>query len=131
MKDEIKQQRLAKLLGIEYVPPVKETPAAKVARENISREAESVIAYLDAPQAFSKRPCRVCKQVFAVNRANISCCSDTCRTELLSDIYGLDIDLSLRTPEDRWNPRTGGHEPLLVVQPILASLPVQDQTETA
>lgn len=111
MRAEKKAERLAALFGLEAPkPPTKqETERAT----NVSREAEATIAYFTAPTGFTNRLCRICEREFAVNRANISCCSDTCRRELLAELGISDWDPTLRTVEDRWNSRTGGPEPLV------------------
>ena len=80
------------------------------------------IAYMSEPKGFTQRPCRGCGKTFAVNRANISCCSDICRMDVLSNDYGLDLDITARTPAERWSVRTGGREPLTIEPPILELL---------
>ena len=130
MRDEIKAARLAALFGLpEEVVPKKPTAAQQEARDDVSREAEAAIAYLTTPTGFVQRECRNCGHIFAVNRANISLCSDSCREHYLLSVYGLEVDLKARTPQERWAQNTGGPEPLIVAPPTLAVLPVPDQQQ--
>lgn len=122
MKDETRKRKLAELLGIPYEPPKPPDPKEELRKETVSREAEAVVLYMEDPAKFITRLCRVCHQPFGVNRASISCCSDRCRQDLLSETYGLDVDLSLRTPQERWTHNTGGREPLIVPPPVIKLL---------
>lgn len=110
MKESIKQARLAALLGLEA--PKEPTRTEREHAIQVSREAEAVIMYATTPQGFKERDCKTCGHRFAVNRASIAFCSDLCRREHLGSL-GIDWDPN-RTPEDRWNFRTGGLEPLVV-----------------
>lgn len=130
MKDSIKAQRLAALLGLE-VPREPTKEERRTANFN-SREAEAAILYREHPDGFKRVLCRVCHKSFAVNRTAISCCSDECRKAHLQDTFGLIWDPTGRTPEDRWRPDTGGVEPLLVppvVLEILDSLALPDEEQ--
>jgi len=122
MKDEIKQARLAALLGLTEHIPVPKTPLEKEREVAISREIESVISYLHEPKGFVQVDCKLCHRTFAVNRGNISLCSDHCRVSYLSEVFGIDVDYTARTPEDRWSQSTGGREPLIVPPIALAIL---------
>lgn len=131
MKEQKKAERLAALFGIE-APKV---PTGNELRESesVSREAEAVIAYFEAPAKFTERMCRICERIFAVNRGSIAFCSDTCRGVHIREVMGIvDWDPKQRTPEDRWSSQTGGPEPLLVPPPALELVrPLLPSTEQA
>lgn len=117
---------MAELLGLEIKqPPTKEE---LLEAANTSREAEGVIAFGNRSQRFIQRECVQCGGVFAVNRSNIACCSDTCRQHHLLHKFGLEWDPSARSLEDRWSVQTGGPEPL-VVPPSILPLIEQGMTE--
>lgn len=121
MKDETKAAKLAALFGLEAPKPP--TEEEKRNADSVSREAEAVIAYFDGPARFTERMCRICDQVFAVNRGNIAFCSDKCRGVHIREVVGIEWwDPNLRTPEDRWSPQTGGKEPLIVPPTALTLL---------
>lgn len=120
MKPETKRARMARLFGIELPP--EPTREERLHQDNVSREAESVVAYYIEPKGFVNRLCKTCELEFAVNRANIAFCSDDCRGKYLREVMGLDWDATARTPEDRWAPQTGGREPLVVPPTALALL---------
>ncbi len=117
MKRDTKLDKLAAMLGIERPkPPTKDEVEQGVLN---SREAEAVIAFGNRTQRFIQRECVQCGYTFAVNRSNISCCSDTCRQHYCLHKYGLSLDLNARTPEERWMMQTGGPEPLIVPPTVL------------
>lgn len=96
----------------------------KVAKDNISREAESLIQFVSAPQSFARITCRSCGQDFLVNRANVALCSDKCRANELAEL-GIEWDWS-KSPEQRWyvNSQHGRstNEPLVVMPTALRAL---------
>lgn len=112
MKAETKQAKIAALFGLEA--PKKPTPQELRTRANRSREAEAVILYAEEPSKFLQRECRICKRMFAVNRAHIAFCSDDCRSIHINDVLGLEWSPTGRSPEERWAHQTGGPEPLIV-----------------
>lgn len=117
MRIDTKKRKLAAMLGIEFKEPP--TKAELSEQATISREAEGVIAFGNRSQKFIQRECVQCGGIFAVNRSNISCCSDTCRVHYCLAKYGLVFNPKGRTPEDRWSEQTGGPEPLIVSPAVL------------
>ena len=116
MRADTKKAKLAALLGIE----IKKPPTAKELEQGtISREAEGVIAFGNRTQRFTQRECIQCGGIFAVNRSNISCCSDICRKHHLEFKFGIVWDPNARTLEERWSAQTGGPEPLIVPARVL------------
>jgi hypothetical protein len=109
-----KKERLAALLGIELPKdPTFEDDEA-------SREAEAVVAFYETPKLFTERMCKHCERVFAVNRACVAYCSDTCRKKALLDI-GIEWDAT-RPPEERWEnkmPLTVPPSALELVRPLI------------
>jgi hypothetical protein len=97
LKEQRDKERLATLLGI--APPEPNSPTGET-YDNISREAEAVIALIERPTRFTIRTCHQCKQDFAVNRANVAYCSDVCRAAQLEEL-GLTWDWN-KPPESRW-----------------------------
>jgi hypothetical protein len=125
MKDETKLNKLAALFGLQEHVPAKPTPPDPRESEKAvqrSREAEATILYLEEPARFVTRKCGHCDEVFAVDRTNISMCSDTCRTKHLLEKFGIEVDLSKRTPTERWRQGTGGREPLIVPPAVITLL---------
>lgn len=106
------------------VPTARTDHRPKVAKENISREAESLIQFISAPQSFARITCRSCGQDFLVNRANVALCSDKCRANELAEL-GIEWDWS-KAPEQRWyvSSQNGKltNEPLVVMPPALRAL---------
>lgn len=106
------------------VPTARTDHRPNVARENISREAESLIQFISAPQSFARVTCRSCGQDFLVNRANVALCSDKCRANELAEL-GIEWDWS-KSPEQRWyvTGQTGRstNEPLVVMPTALRAL---------
>lgn len=106
-------------------PPPRTSAKPKVARQNISREAESLIAFVEAPQTFARITCRVCNGDFLVNRANVACCSDDCRAKELAKL-GIKWDWD-KSPESRWYVSSqqnlkATNEPLVVMPAALSAL---------
>lgn len=97
MREETKRAKLAELFGLEA--PKNETPPT-VMQATASREAEATLAYVKEPEKFRKIECRHCGKTFAVNRANVSCCSDKCRAGELAAL-GIEWDFT-RDPAERW-----------------------------
>lgn len=126
MREDKKQARnaakLAALLGLEA--PTVTAPPPKVARQNVSREAEALITFVESPNTFARITCRVCGHDFLVNRANVTCCSDVCRASEL-EVLGIKWDWS-KPPESRWYVSSQGgkltNEPLVVPPAALAAL---------
>lgn len=130
MKPETRARKIAELFGIDVPKPP--SPQEIARRNNRSREAEAVILFHENPEKFLQRECRVCRKTFAVNRANISMCSDDCRSVHINDVIGLEWSPTGRSPEERWKPQTGGQEPLIVPPAALALLqPVQTDDAVA
>lgn len=124
MREDTKRAKLAALLGME-TPTARTDHRPNVARENISREAESLIQFISAPQSFARITCRSCEQDFLVNRANVALCSDKCRANELAEL-GIDWDWS-KSPEKRWYVSSQSNvkltnEPLVVMPPALRAL---------
>ena len=113
MSDEIRKKRLAELLGMDVPEP--EAPPG-IEDDTNSREAEGVIAYFQTPQLFKEIECAECGKPFAVNRANVSRCSDHCRARYLESI-GIIWDKT-KPPHERWDMK----EPLVVPPPALELL---------
>ena len=106
-------------------PPARTDHRPKVAKENISREAESLIQFVTSPQQFARITCRSCGQDFLVSRANVALCSDKCRANELAEL-GIDWDWS-KSPEERWYVASQSNvkltnEPLVVMPPALRAL---------
>lgn len=99
MKDETKRAKLVALLGLE-APTNLTGPKPQTLKDTRSREAEAVIAFVTEPQRFARVTCRTCGRDFAVNRANVSQCSDQCRAKEL-DKLGIQWDWS-KDPSTRW-----------------------------
>lgn len=131
MSDEIRKQRLAEALGIEYVPPVADTPEVKEAKALASREAEAVLLYTENPKKFVEKMCLECHRPFAVNRTSIGYCSDACRKVAL-EARGLIWNVSADDPKERWSSGRAGPEPLTVPPVVLELLrePQADQVVT-
>lgn len=105
MKDEKRKERLAALLGLELPPePTQEEIDEK---NQISREAEAVIAYVENPKGFREQECNNCGRLFAVNLGHVAFCSDHCRKVTLES-KGIYWNPNKR-PEERW-----GTVPLVV-----------------
>lgn len=123
MREDTKRNKLAALLGLD-VPTARTDHRPKVAKENISREAEAVINFVSAPQTYARITCRSCGQDFLVNRANVALCSDKCRANELAEM-GIDWDWS-KSPEERWyvSSQNGRltNEPLVVPSTALRAL---------
>lgn len=99
MKEETKRRKLAELLGLD-MPTAPTSPRAAIQRENRSREAEAVLEFVSYPTTFRMPSCTRCGNNFAVNRANVSYCSDKCRAEALADM-GIKFDWD-KDPASRW-----------------------------
>jgi hypothetical protein len=98
--------RIAALAAAAYgikAPEVMTGPSAATRRDNISREAEAVLAYKENPEAFTERTCTHCGKRFAVNRARVANCSVECVAKELEGI-GIKFDWS-KPPEQRWGLR--------------------------
>ena len=120
MKAETKKARLAALLGIDLPKP--KTKAEIQAAGTVSREAEAVILFGMHPKQFIQKECAQCGLVFAVNRTSIAVCSDECRKHYLWFKYKIVWDPNARSVEERWQPQTGGPEPLVVPPAVLPTL---------
>jgi hypothetical protein len=123
LREDKKRARLAALLGMEE-PAARSEHRPKVASQNLSRDAESLIEFVDKPTTFARVTCRVCGRDFLVNRANVSCCSDKCRASELETL-GIKWDWS-KSPEERWYVSSQGgkltNEPLVVPPAALKAL---------
>jgi hypothetical protein len=124
LREDTKRNKLAALLGMDS-PPARTSAKPKVARDDVSREAEALINFVEAPQTFARITCRVCKGDFLVNRANVACCSDTCRAREL-DALGIKWDWD-KAPESRWYVSSqqnlkATNEPLVVMPAALRAL---------
>lgn len=93
------RDKLAELFGLETpTPPT--GPSAIRLKEDRSREAEGVLAYIENPTRFTTIKCRRCAKDFMVNRSNVALCSDLCREHELADV-GIEWRWD-RSPEERW-----------------------------
>jgi hypothetical protein len=123
LREDKKRARLAALLGMEE-PAERTEHRPKVAAQNLSRDAESLIEFVDKPTTFARIACRVCGRDFLANRANVACCSDKCRAEELATL-GIKWDWS-KPPEERWYVSSQGgklsNEPLVVPPAALKAL---------
>lgn len=112
--------KLAELLGMEVAPEeiiaVASAQTPEQAAIEVSREAEAVILFGQDRRKFLQKECNNCGGTFAVNRANVSCCSDRCRAKNLEKI-GISWDWS-KNSELRWDFR----EPLVVSPSVLEKL---------
>lgn len=105
--------KLASILGISLPTNVPLT-STKEEVENRSREAEAVLDYVKNNNKYKKVACKHCGTIFAVNRANVSYCSDRCRAISLEEC-GLSWDWT-RPAHLKWQvlyPNDPG-EPLVV-----------------
>jgi len=107
-KEARRREQLAALFGMDAPPPSESAPL-RIAHENGSREAEAVIAFLDRPTTFVERSCQNCGKDFAVNRGNVSLCSDTCRAAFLLEKFGIVWDWN-KPPNERYYYRIPGIE---------------------
>lgn len=99
MKEETKRRKLAELLGID-MPTAPTSPRVVTERENRSREAEAVLEFVQYPTTFRMPTCSRCGNNFAVNRSNVSYCSDKCRAETLAEM-GIQFNWD-KDPASRW-----------------------------
>lgn len=121
MKEETRLKRLqakaAAAFGVVLPPAVEPiTDQQLKANQDVSREAEAVIAYINDPRKFIQKECDSCGGTFAVNRGNVARCSDDCRTRWLAR-RGIIWDPN-KDPSERWDFR----EPLVILPQVLSPL---------
>lgn len=109
------------------IPTARTSAKPAVARDDRSREAEALISFVHSPQTFARITCRVCGHDFLVNRANVACCSDTCRAKEL-EALGVKWDWD-KAPETRWYVNSqqnlkATNEPLVVMPAALSALQI-------
>lgn len=93
------KNKLAELFGID-APEQPNGPTIQRIKDDNSREAEAVIAFIDNKDSFRRKTCRHCGEAFMVNRANVALCSDYCRAKELEAV-GITWRWD-RSPEQRW-----------------------------
>jgi hypothetical protein len=95
------KNKLAELLDI-AVPGTAPTdgPSGDTIKKDISREAESVLVFLEHPKSFMAVKCNWCSKDFLVDRGNVGYCSDSCRSSKLKS-QGISWDWSKESSE-RW-----------------------------
>lgn len=121
MRQDKKEARLAaqvaQMFGIDTTL-IATGPTNQRLKNNSSREAEAVLAFVESPQNFTKKSCKYCGHTFATDRANVAYCSDKCRAGALDQI-GIKFDWS-KSPEARWYSRFEGdkltREPLIITE---------------
>ena len=95
------KNKLAELLDIEAPEPTPtDGPSEETIKKDISREAESVLVFLEHPKSFMAVKCGWCSKDFLVDRGNVGYCSDSCRASKLKS-QGVPWDWSKQASE-RW-----------------------------
>lgn len=122
--EETKRRKIAKLLGIEYVPDKEPTTEDKEEVVKASREAEAVLDYISrSGQGYIRKECPVCLAIFSTDRRSVGYCSDNCRKVQLQG-FGIDWDPNKIGPE-RWGmtgePLTLGPTALIIADDVLAT----------
>lgn len=95
-------KKIAESMGLTLELP--DTTTLEAAR----READSVLLYIENPNAFREAECRECRRYFATNYGSVACCSDNCRRAGLRKI-GIEWNPT-KTQAERW----AGNIPLVV-----------------
>lgn len=102
MKESTKQrkhdEKLAAMLGITYQDVL--AFRAKEAADDKVREATAVQLFLEHPDGFIQKNCKVCGAPFLTTYKYVSDCSTHCRIVALARV-GITWNPS-RSPEDRW-----------------------------
>jgi len=97
-KQERHNKRLAQLLGID--PEAVQAMRSKERSDDIIREAQAVLLFIERPEAFISKKCDQCHAAFLTTYQFVSCCSTDCRIKSLANI-GIDWN-PLHSPEERW-----------------------------
>ncbi len=98
------QEKIAKMLREEG----EEVPEYYQSRDDVRREADATILYIENPNKFLEKACLQCLRLFATNYAAVAMCSDNCRREWLHS-RGIEWN-PMKTQNERW----GGRIPLVV-----------------
>lgn len=106
-KEQRKREKLAALFGMNTPQQVNTIPTSRYGQD-VSRDAEAFLGYVSRPQSYIERSCINCGKDFAVNRANVTLCSDSCRAQELAKI-GVEWDWN-KPPESRYYYRIPGIE---------------------
>lgn len=141
MKQETMAAKMAALLGLDE--DVQHNFAEKPKNKTLSpqmraiqeeeiqqfRALEGIIYFLQAPELFTPKICKWCKEGFIVSRRNVAHCSMTCLKHSIEDLTGSTYSKSETDMEeivaDVWN----GNEPLIVknldrIKKIINAMPV-------
>lgn len=97
MKSETYTNKLAALLGLQDKVPAKTKTRNLSHREvavreeeiQFAREAQGIVYFLLAPELFTPKVCKHCKEGFLVSRKQVGYCSYTCIKKSLEEI-GID-----------------------------------------
>lgn len=111
---EDEEAQLKESLNLEAVKNTKEKRLA----EEVSREADSLLALIERQEYFAAKICKQCGRPFATNFAQVGYCSNRCRRAHLESI-GIPWDYR-KTEEERWTAGFGKPGPQkvpLVVPP--------------
>lgn len=119
-KEERELQRVLAALGVELdqdtITEEVRSQALQDKQIEASREAEAVLLYTSRPKTFQQKECGNCGGVFAVDRASVGYCSDSCRSHYLAR---LGIVWDWKKPQEyRWQ----FQEPLVIRPQVLAPL---------
>lgn len=107
-KKQREQEKLAALLGM-TTPKTEANPYES--EEDISREAEAVLAFAADSSYFIQKECKSCGRTFAHTRGAVAYCSNHCRAVALEKI-GIKWHW-LKPGSERWGPWPHA-EPLVV-----------------
>ena len=132
MKESTKKrrhdERLAQLLGLSLEEV--QASRAKEERDDKVREATAVQLFLERPEAFIQKICKVCGQHFLTTYQYVSDCSTSCMTKSLERI-GITWN-PMHNPTERWARAkipTGYSIPPKALQTLLAI--ARDQEEAS
>lgn len=108
-KKESDEEMLARLARRYNKTEILESLETEVlyAEDESARQADAVLLYVEYPQMFMTRTCRVCDRPFATTYRSVAMCSNLCRQRYLRSI-GIEWRPSAK-PEEQW----GKHVPLI------------------
>lgn len=82
------------------------------APENLERQGEAALAFLDRPTRFITKQCIYCQEYFGTNYRSVGYCSNLCRDKHFRQQTGYKVDWGAKSDKDRW-----GGEPPLIIDP--------------